>query len=126
MPNAIEQFYGHWVMIEATLVRGSVQHARKTAVHTRALNENEIRVDFNFSALGSSKLVQVSAWLKRPEEKQALSMINGLPPSGRRIILHGVFTPDDSLLIIQKNNPCDVFALRKVLYVVSREITAKT
>ncbi len=126
MPNAIEQFYGRWVRIEANLERGSKAKARKTAIRTRALNENEIRVDFNFSALGSHKLIQVSAWLKKSRESDALKMIDKLPPSGRRIILQAVFTNNDCLRIVQQDHPGSVFALSKVLYSVSRELDTKT
>jgi hypothetical protein len=126
MPNAIEQFYGRWVRIEANLERGSKAKARKTAIRTRALNENEIRVDFNFSAVGSSKLIQVSAWLNRDQENAALEMIDELPTSGKRIVLQTVFTNSDCLRIVQHNHPCDVFTLKNVLYSVSRELDTKT
>lgn len=119
----MEEFYGKWVSIDANLERGSKEGARKTNKRTRALNENEIRLDLNFSAVGSSKLVQLSVWMHKSKESHALQMVNSLPEKGRRIVLQEVLTNDDSLRIIQKNHPGKVFSLNGILYAVSREIS---
>lgn len=114
----ISAFYDKRVKVSGNLELGTAKTARRVEGRGRVITEDQCRLDLNFSAWAEESVIQVSVWVRKSDQDKVLAAVNHLPNDWFR--LQVIYNINDTLRIIRKGHPQEIFRLYPVLYVTSR------